>query len=97
MDVLEEVITEFHKLGLPEVKKRELELPTSVNKAVTVTGLRRAGKTYLLYQTIQELLKSLSIENVFYVNFEDNRLEGISSKDLSRIVELYKNTIQNQK
>ena len=39
---------------------------------------------------MRELLKSLRLENIFYVNFEDNRLEGITSKDLSRIVELYK-------
>ena len=39
---------------------------------------------------MRELLKSLRIKNIFYVNFEDNRLEGINSKDLSRIVELYK-------
>ena len=48
------------------------------------------GKTYLLYQTMRELLKSLRIKNIFYVNFEDNRLGGINSKDLSRIVELKK-------
>lgn len=92
MDELEEVVVEFHKLGLPEVKRRELELPTSLDKAVSVIGLRRVGKTYLLYQTMQELLKDLGLglENVFYVNFEDNRLEGLTSKDLSRIVELYR-------
>jgi len=90
MDVLEEVIVEFHKLGLPEVERRELKLPVNVNKAITVIGLRRVGKTYLLYQTMRELLKSLRLENIFYVNFEDNRMEGINSKDLSRIVELYK-------
>ena len=91
MDELEEVIVEFHKLGLPEVKERELELPIDVNKAITVIGLRRVGKTYLLYQTMKRLLKmGLEIENIFYVNFEDNRLEGLTSKDLSRIVELYR-------
>jgi aromatic ring-opening dioxygenase LigB subunit len=46
---------------------------------------------------MRELLKSLRLENIFYVNFEDNRLEGINSGDFSRIVELYKNTIQNRK
>ena len=91
MDELEEVIVEFHKLGLPEVKERELELPIDINKAITVIGLRRVGKTYLLYQTIKKLLKmGLKIENIFYINFEDNRLEGLTSKDLSRIVELYR-------
>lgn len=92
MNELEEVIAEFHKLGLPEVRKRELPLPTNVNKAVTVVGLRRVGKTYLLYQTIRELLQhtNLKLKNFFYVNFEDNRLEEMSSRDLSKIVELYR-------
>ena len=88
---LEEVIIEFHKFGLPEMKERILGLPTNINKAVTVVGLRRTGKTYLLYQTIGKLLRhGLNIEEIFYINFEDNRLDGITSNDLSEIVELYK-------
>ncbi len=87
---LEEVITEFHKIGLPELKEREIELPLDVNKAITVTGLRRTGKTYLLYQTIQKLLdRGREMREMFYINFEDERLEGMSSEDLSKIVELY--------
>jgi len=90
MDVLEEVIAEFHRLGIPEIKSRELELPVDVSKAITVFGLRRVGKTYLLYQTVKKLIGQISIENIFYINFEDYRLDGITSKDLSRIVELYR-------
>ncbi len=87
---LEEVIVEFHRLGVPDVKERELKLPTGLDKAVTVFGLRRTGKTYLLYQTMLELMrKGLPVERLFYINFEDNRLEGLTSKELSRIVELY--------
>ena len=83
---LEEVIIEFHKFGLPEMKERILGLPTNINKAVTVVGLRRTGKTYLLYQTIGKLLRhGLNIEEIFYINFEDNRLDGITSNDLSEI------------
>lgn len=87
---LEEVITEFHKISLPYLREREVELPLDVNKAITVTGLRRTGKTYLLYQTIQKLLnRGREMREMFYINFEDERLEGMSSEDLSKIVELY--------
>ncbi len=90
-DELEEIIAEFHKLGLPEVVPRELKIPVDINRAITIIGLRRVGKTYLLYQTIQELLKNgLRLENVFYINFEDNRLEGLTSRDLSKIIEIYR-------
>ncbi len=87
---LEEVIVEFHKLGIPEVKRRELELPTDLNQAIVVFGLRRTGKTHLLYQTMLDLMeRGLPLERLFYINFEDNRLEGLAGKDLSEIVELY--------
>ncbi|MFP3909997.1 MAG: ATP-binding protein, partial [Archaeoglobaceae archaeon] len=90
---LEEVIVEFHKMGIPELNKRELihNIPVDIDKAITIIGLRRVGKTYLLYQIARELVDSgLRLKDVFYINFEDNRLEGISSSDLSRIIEVYK-------
>lgn len=90
---LEEVIVEFHKMGIPELNKRELmhNIPVDMDKAITIIGLRRVGKTYLLYQIAQELIDNgLKLENIFYINFEDNRLEGISSSDLSKVIELYK-------
>lgn len=88
---LEEVISEFHKFGIPDLKEREIKLPVNLNRAVTVVGLRRTGKTYLLYQTMKELLdQGMNLKNIFYINFEDERLEGMGSKDLSKIVELYR-------
>jgi predicted AAA+ superfamily ATPase len=88
---LEEVILEFQKLGFPEIKEREIELPLDIPKAITVIGLRRTGKTYLLYQTILKLLdRGISMSEIFYINFEDERLENISSEDLSKIVEIYR-------
>ncbi len=95
---LEEVIIEFHKLGLPEIKGREIELPLDLNKAITVIGLRRTGKTYLLYQTIEKLInRGVDISEIFYINFEDERLEGISSEHLSEIVQLYRKYNPNSK
>ena len=88
MDI-EEVIVEFNRYGVPEVNKRELALPVNLNSAVSVVGLRRVGKTYLLYQTMKDIEDS-KIESIFYINFEDERLSDIRSEDLSKIVELYK-------
>ncbi len=87
---LEEVVEEFLRLGIPSLKRREISLPKPKGKAVVVTGLRRTGKTYLLYQTMKEYLESgKNLDQLLYVNLEDNRLEGITSKDLSYLVEIY--------
>ena len=89
--LLEEVIAEFHRFGIPELKERSLDLPLNLNKAITVVGLRRTGKTYLLYQAMQKLIeRGMRIEQLFYINFEDERIGNMESKDLSQIVEIYR-------
>jgi predicted AAA+ superfamily ATPase len=89
-DILEEIITEFHKEKLPDLFRRELIIPVDTDKVITIIGLRRVGKTHYLYQIIQDLLDNgLEKKRIFYINFEDERLSNISVKDLSRIVELY--------
>ncbi|EDY36485.1 hypothetical protein ABOONEI_475 [Aciduliprofundum boonei T469] len=89
--LLEEVIAEFHRFGIPKLKERSLDLPLNLNKAITLVGLRRTGKTYLLYQTIQKLIeRGMRMEQIFYINFEDERIGNMDSKDLSQIVEIYR-------
>ncbi len=87
---LEEVVVEFHELGIPETKERELEVPTNMDLAVVLYGLRRVGKTHFLYNIMKKLLEQgLPIRRLFYINFEDERLSGLKADDLSRVVELY--------
>ena len=53
-------------------------------------GMRRAGKSYLLYQQMQELLaKGLAPQEMLYVNFEDERLSGMNSSDLNLLLETH--------
>lgn len=87
---IEQIIREFHETQLPFIVRRDLSIPFNLKKVFVIYGLRRAGKTYYLYQLIQQFLEQgYSQKEVFYINFEDERLEGIKAKDLSKIVELY--------
>ena len=53
-------------------------------------GIRRAGKSFLLYQRIQELLHNGHTWNeMLYVNFEDERLIGMTTADLNLILEVH--------
>ena len=55
-----------------------------------LVGIRRAGKSYLLYQRIRELLaEGMSQDEIMYVNFEDERLSGMTALDLNRLLELH--------
>jgi len=54
------------------------------------TGVRRAGKSFLLFQRIQQLLKSgLGWDEMIYVNFEDERLTEMRVEDLNLLLETH--------
>ena len=54
------------------------------------TGIRRAGKSYLLYQRMQQLLAAgTGWDEMLYINFEDERLEGMCRDDLNLLIEVH--------
>ncbi|GHT44028.1 ATPase [Bacteroidia bacterium] len=53
-------------------------------------GIRRAGKSYLLYQRMQQLLAlGGKWDEMLYVNFEDERLSGMTAEDLNLLLEIH--------
>jgi predicted AAA+ superfamily ATPase len=55
-----------------------------------IVGIRRAGKSFLLYQQIRRLLKSgIDWDEMLYVNFEDERLIGMQLEDLNLLLEAH--------
>lgn len=53
-------------------------------------GLRRVGKTYILYQRLNQLLRDgVDRKNILFVNFEDERLSEMQSDDLNSILEVH--------
>lgn len=56
-----------------------------------LTGIRRAGKSYTLYQDIQNKLSSgeAQIDDILYVNFEDERIASIRAEELGLVMEAY--------
>jgi predicted AAA+ superfamily ATPase len=61
-----------------------VEFPLAPNEVVTVTGARRAGKTYLLFSMINKILDRglVSHDEILYADFEDSRLRGVRAQDL---------------
>ena len=49
-------------------------------------GLRRSGKSHLMYQQIHRLIKNgHTIDEILYINFEDDRLTGLLLEDVDTI------------
>lgn len=61
------------------------------NANYVLVGIRRAGKSYMLYQHIQHLVSNgHSIEEMLFINFEDERISDIRKEDLYLILEAYR-------
>lgn len=68
--------------------ERDIHLSDQLN--YVFVGLRRAGKSYLMYQQIQHLLREgHRIEEILYFNFEDDRLVDLTIEDLDLIKVCY--------
>jgi len=53
-------------------------------------GIRRAGKSYLLYQRMQQLLtQGIMWDEMLYINFEDERLTGMAAEHLNLLLEVH--------
>ena len=55
-----------------------------------LVGVRRSGKSYMLYQRIQQLLhEGKQWDEMLYLNFEDERLENFTVEDFNRLLECH--------
>lgn len=69
-----------------QVIPREFSYEKKAN--YVIVGPRRAGKTYLLFQIIQERFKD-NPKDVLYINFEDERLMEMNHLDFQLIIDCY--------
>lgn len=76
-----------------EIVKRSLferALSIADNMNYAFIGVRRAGKSYAIYQRIQHLMTiGHRAEEFLYLNFEDNRLENFVNEDFDRLLDAY--------
>ena len=89
-NTIKEILTVFHNSESPECIKRNIKLPTNVKKVITVIGVRRSGKTYLLLDTINSLIEQgIPKKQIIYINFEDERL-NFNQDNLDLILQAYR-------
>ncbi len=54
-------------------------------------GIRQAGKSYLLYQRMQQLIaEGHSLEEMLYVSFDDERLNGMRADELDLLLQSHR-------
>lgn len=88
--LLRQRIIDSQAQALPTLTRRDVWLPGVRDKATAVIGMRRAGKTSLLWQ-IQADRHSAGTprEAMLYFSFEDERLSDMRVHDLDVLVETF--------
>ena len=88
-DLIKTLIAEYQQYvtGV-ELIPRQVEFMDGQN--YVLVGLRHAGKSYLMYQRIAELLsQGHQQDEVLYFNFEDDRIDSLDITDLELIKTCY--------
>lgn len=89
-NIIKTIIGEkHHEVSRTELTTRPVKYEDAMN--YVNVGIRRAGKSWLLYQDIQERIRSgkNQLEDILYINFEDERIADMTSQDLGLIIDCY--------
>ncbi len=87
-NILKSVILDQHNV-IEKTKIINREYVFDLNANYVVVGLRRAGKSTLLYKIVKDLISSgIKWEQIIYINFEDERLSEFSINDFNDILEV---------
>ncbi|MDO4510381.1 MAG: AAA family ATPase, partial [Bacteroidales bacterium] len=95
-DVFRSLIIE----GQEEIEKVELykrPFEFEENGRYVLVGVRQAGKSYLLYLRAKMLLdQGHNIKELVYINFDDERLLGMTADDFDLILQAYSTMYDNK-
>ncbi len=88
-ETIKEILLENRKeIESQQVVHRNIEKEDFAN--YVLIGVRRAGKSFMLYQQIQDnLKKGITWDSMLYINFEDERLIGMTAQELNLILEVH--------
>lgn len=90
LHIIQQKIADGLAVAPPSLTRRDVYLPAIPGKALAVIGMRRAGKTYFLWQCLADKLAAGEPrDTLLYFNFEDERLTGMQAVDLQYLLEAY--------
>jgi len=77
---------------------KKLKALENTSQVITITGVRRSGKSTIMLQYIKKLIeKGIDAKNILYINFEDLRFKRIDLELLNNIYEIYLEYVQPDK
>lgn len=89
IELLKKILIDNRRLiSRIDLVERDIVLEQNLN--YVFVGLRQAGKSFLMYQRIHQMLNSgHSIDEIVYLNLDDERLFGMNASDLDLILQAH--------
>lgn len=88
-NIIQKVIIENQEL-VEQVELVERHFVFEPQGNYVFVGVRQAGKSYLLYQRMKQLIaKGHQVEELVYVNFDDERIANIKAEELDLILQAH--------
>ncbi|NCC50052.1 MAG: ATP-binding protein [Spartobacteria bacterium] len=88
--LIRQLIADSMEQEWPALLTREGVLGEIPEMATVLTGMRRTGKTYRLFQRMRKLLEDgVDRQRILYLNFEDERLGSVDADCLRLVDEAY--------
>jgi predicted AAA+ superfamily ATPase len=85
---LDQLVEESRTRPLPRLTRRDVRIPDVPDTAVAFVGMRRSGKSYLMFQRMSEVLQAgVPRSSLLYLNLEDDRLGAPTLETLDEALE----------
>lgn len=89
IDLFKKILIDNRRL-ISQIDFIERDIVLEDNLNYVFVGLRQAGKSYLMYQRIHQLLKiGHTMDEIIYVNLDDERLYDITLEDLDLVLQAH--------
>lgn len=87
--LFKKIIVDFSERNITGILPREYAIPLKSEKIISLIGVRRSGKSSILFGLINQLREQIDNNKIVYINFEDDRLYPLTLKDLDMLLEAY--------
>lgn len=84
-----QIIADSQERDYSNVVSRDTVIPLDSGKIISLIGVRRSGKTNILYSLIHQLRQTIPTDAIVYINLEDDRLFPLTPHDLGGFLDSY--------
>jgi len=88
-NIFKKLLTDFIERDIKDILSRDYDIPINSSKIISLIGVRRSGKSSILFDIAKKLRKQVARENIIYINFEDDRLYPLKLQSLDLLLESY--------